>query len=470
MSAEAYDRVVRAWLFPLCVIAMWGPACAGPEGPPGEEGQRGAQGLQGIPGPAGPAGQVPAAISAVQPLSVFAGRVVSVLISGTGTQFDQTTVVDFGADIDVDSVVVASPAALSVSLFVRPTAALGPRDILVQTGEDDPLTFAGAFTLAAPVSLLADPPEVPQGSHVDVTVVMHDPDTPFSALSPPTVGLGAGSLGEVLAVSAQTVDVRLYADVLAATGPVALSLSAPLGDGTSESLLPEAVTIAPRVPTELTAGVPVSATLPADGGNHVYALSAPVGTAVHAALPAGTGASVRLLDDSGRFDTATPAGLTASRPTPDTGTVYAVVEDTTGLGGPAYTLNTAALNLVAEQEPNNDLGSAQVITGPALLTGAIDAAGDGDFFSLNHAGGALTVSTLATDDEACGPDGPIDTYIELLDEQGTPIATNEDAGGNWCSSVMFPSLEAGTYVVWVVASPTYCPACAFGYRLSVISE
>jgi hypothetical protein len=125
-------------------------AGSGSQGPPGEQGPSGEQGPpgQGVDGGTG----VAPSVSGITPANAFLARSGEVTISGYGTKWTSATTVDFGADITVDKITVASPTALVVNFTVDSTAALGPRDVKVKDGANTE-SYKGAFSLLSPIAL-----------------------------------------------------------------------------------------------------------------------------------------------------------------------------------------------------------------------------------------------------------------------------------------------------------------------------
>ena len=104
-------------------------------------------------GPAGPEGksgnQAPA-LTLFTPQVAFAGRTVSVQISGGGTAFTGSKVIDFAdVAINTDSVsALGSVSNLRASVSIGPSAQVGPHDVTVVSGTDV-FKLAGGFTVAA---------------------------------------------------------------------------------------------------------------------------------------------------------------------------------------------------------------------------------------------------------------------------------------------------------------------------------
>jgi RHS repeat-associated protein len=98
-----------------------------------------------------------ATITSTFPVFGEQGAIISVILSGNGTHFNQgTTVVDFGTGISVDPhVQVASATGLSVRIVVDPNAAIGPRTITVTTGSEVATLTNGFTVTTGPVITVA---------------------------------------------------------------------------------------------------------------------------------------------------------------------------------------------------------------------------------------------------------------------------------------------------------------------------
>ena len=75
-----------------------------------------------------------------------------------------------------------------------------------------------------------------------------------------------------------------------------------------------------------------------------------------------------------------------------------------------------------EEEPNNELKSAQKVTLPMIVNGRIDRPGDWDIFSFAaRAGGQIVAEVYAR-----RLDSPLDSVLKLTDAQGRQLAFNDD--------------------------------------------
>ncbi len=99
-------------------------------------------------------------------------------------------------------------------------------------------------------------------------------------------------------------------------------------------------------------------------------------------------------------------------------------------------------------EPNDDAASATPISTTA--DGAIDPAGEADWFTYTHAGGTFTAETTVPG--GCSNTSSSDTHVAVYASDGTTlVAENEDIdpAANWCSQVSLADLVAGDYYVVV---------------------
>jgi hypothetical protein len=81
-----------------------------------------------------------------------------------------------------------------------------------------------------------------------------------------------------------------------------------------------------------------------------------------------------------------------------------------------------SLNEMADEEPNNDLQSAQSLKPPLVVNGRIDQPGDWDVFSFKgRAGGRIAVEV-----EARRLNSPLDSLLRLTDAQGKEVIVCDD--------------------------------------------
>lgn len=121
-----------------------------------------------------------------------------------------------------------------------------------------------------------------------------------------------------------------------------------------------------------------------------------------------------------------------------------------------------------EVEPNDELDEATPYSNPFFAE--ISPSGDVDWIALELESNVdvLVLSTLAVGDGACAA-GLMDTVLNVFDESGDPIGSDDDGGDGFCASLTLGDLRAGTYFVSVQALAGSSPS-EFPYRLSVVSS
>jgi cysteine-rich repeat protein len=107
---------------------------------------------------------------------------------------------------------------------------------------------------------------------------------------------------------------------------------------------------------------------------------------------------------------------------------------------------------LSESEPNNDIARANPAEYP--FVGAIGQTGDVDVVAVTLTEPALALVAQTTDfgDGACLA-GEQDSNIEILDETGAVLASNDDTDAGLCALASTGALAPGTYYVRVSASP-----------------
>lgn len=402
-----------------------------------------------------------ASISGVVPGDVFAGRSVSVLISGDNTSFDDGSAPTFGDGVTVDDVVVASPTALYVDITVAGDAALGPRDV-----EVDGLIYDDAFEIVSPLHAAAVQGTAAQGSLVFLTLQSVDFTTPFDTTStggglfePPTytnisIAMPDGVSAQISSVEPYTMSLTLLIDATAEPGPLDLDvLSGPVGTETSFRL-PGLIDLAERQAVTMVGGEPVSGVIDAPFESELFLLPASEAAFVHAAVFAdGTDAApeVVVLGESGSFAEflGQDVEFTAVRDR----SVYVLVFDGTGGQGSFEVLGQTAVigdATVAETNGANDAkGQAQTLSLPLTVTdGELDSPSDQDWYEVviddGSAGSSIGVATVGP----VNAQAPTDTWVMIFPADGeAPIAVSSDA--DFDETMMSPPLAAGTYFVQV---------------------
>lgn len=120
-----------------------------------------------------------------------------------------------------------------------------------------------------------------------------------------------------------------------------------------------------------------------------------------------------------------------------------------------------------ESGDNDTLVSADAYDDPYY--GAVDPEGDVDSVGFDLATRAsVIVSTENLGDGAC-VFGTLDSYLELFDDNGDSLGTDDDGGEGLCARIVLPNLPVGHYTAQISASvagdtPT------FPYRLLVVTD
>jgi hypothetical protein len=454
------------------------PGAPGAAGANGEAGAPGKMGLPGTPGLTGKMGQMGLPgrgddagpnISGITPPYAFQSRTVDLTISGSGTTWGTATTVAFAnPDVKVNTVTVASEAALLVNVTISATATLGPTDVTVTDGAAVS-KFVGAFQIEAPLTVLVSPDGgVPQGGYGNLHVEMNDLTTPFDpdtfqvVLSSPDLAVGQPSPTDY------AFDLEVLADVLATPGQSNITVTS--GEPTTVSSPGGGlVTIAPRVPTLLSTTSSATGSIQTALSTELYEFTPD--------LPPGAGevqfvqftvSSVAgvlngtVIPQSGKYsDPATAYFLVRNgQATSTIDPLYVVVSDSDNpLSGPGpvpadstvVTFQAAAFSATEETETpaaNDDTyQTADVVsTLPALVSGTLGYGGvmpvdDQDFYAI----GAVPVGKSIH--AATGGDPNDATLITIRDSTGKQVAVS--AGDDAQQDVVFQVTKADTYFVEV---------------------
>ena len=449
----------------LCVLAT-GTAlpmlgCTGPAGAPGEQGEKGQKGEPGTAGTEGKPGTLDPSISAVAPGKAFLRRAIDVAISGSGTNWSQSATVDFGPNIKVEKVTVASPSALVASVTVDETAAVGPRDVSVTDGKSM-VTFKGAFKIEAPITVTANEGLIAQGSIFFARVDQKDVTTPFDISGAgdgyPNLVVTTASGVSASVSDAQPYGLRLlgFADVNAQVGDIDLRVASGLKGSEIESLAPKAVKVNARTPIPLVAGMPATGTLAGAYDLALYEIATPTKGKLLTLSVAptkstmGAAPGIALLPASGKFDDIISFGdSTAIVATQEK--YYAVIWDNTGTKGYAFKLSGALVDS-DDKEPNDKKAQAQAVAAlPATLKNlALSTPTDEDWFAVTVAaadvGKALHVVTSAGDPAT-------DTVVDVFASDGTTSLGGPSSDKDYHEDFLSDPIDvAGTYYVQVTSS------------------
>jgi cysteine-rich repeat protein len=120
-----------------------------------------------------------------------------------------------------------------------------------------------------------------------------------------------------------------------------------------------------------------------------------------------------------------------------------------------------------ENEPNDALAEAEVYADP--FYGEIDPEDDVDAVGFDLATRAsVIVGTENLGDGSC-TFGLLDSFLELLDENGDSLAVDDDGGEGLCARIVLPNLPVGHYTARISASPAG-DTPIFPYRLLVVTD
>jgi hypothetical protein len=380
--------------------------------------------------------------SGVFPSQSFTGRSLRVEISGDATEWKAGTVVNFGADVTVGTVSVASPTLLFADVTVSDAAALGPRDVTV-TASGSTFTMKGAFNLVSPIEVITQG-AVAQGSLPFYTIINHDFDNPFDTTQstdptnpypnlildgPAGVDFGLGGA----TVSSYQISGFASIDVDAMAGPIKVT-SGPASKQVVSSLGAD-FPVAARAPTALTSGAVVTGNIANPFDSELFSIqsSGTPGLVRFAALASGASgqAIVVLLGSSGHWTDLLGGGAAPNVVVPSAGTVYAITFDAQDASGYQYMLRgrTDAMVSVAEGNDtnNNTVGNAPVAASLPYIqpTSTLSSATDVDIVKFTTVAGDIgkrihVVTTLGTD--------PLtDTQVDIL-QNGTSITDPNDLG------------------------------------------
>jgi quinohemoprotein amine dehydrogenase alpha subunit-like protein len=446
----------------------------GKDGAPGATGDTGPAGDPGDPGTPGQNASSSPSVSAVTPYRVFLDRTKTVTISGFGTEWttDDTPTVSFGDNVAVDSVTVASPTALVVTISVDADATLGARDVTVTAGSDS-LTYATGFMVESPLSLNLVGTAA-QGSIIVGDVTNHDVENPFD-----TTHVGDGLFSQIVYTNVQvsalagingqvdTVDVFglglvLFADVDAAAGSKNLELLSGPDSNQTRFAYPAAFDLEARTAEAMTVGTPVTGSIADMYGSALYQLEGSTASAQLVTVEATSGESdaqpaFMLLPASGHFTDMIDYTAGIDMITEPAGsTFYLVYWDNTGAFGYDFELAASGIDIAlgTDTEPNNTIAQAIDATMmPFAMVGAsIPSLTDEDWIKYEatdtDVGKAFHMVTSAGD-PTC------DTVVAAYGSDGTTLLGDESPNMDYHEDHMSgPITAAGTYYIRISADQT----------------
>lgn len=406
----------------------------------GCSGEDGAQGPEGKEGPEGPAGKDAVgspSISAVTPSSAFLGRSVDVVISGNGTTWDAATTVDFGADITVKNLVVASPTAIVATLDVGNTV-VGAHDVKIGA-----LEYKGGFKTISAVKLNAQG-KLAQGSVAVVDAQQLDFTTPYDTsytgdgFFTPIVYTGVeipeitGVTTDIGSVEPYNVSFTAYIDVKAPAGDNDLDIiSGPAGNQT-HNIFPKGLSITAREATELVAGTPATGSLTTPWESALYRFTPTAGIKLLEVTASSKSSDATpafmMLPSSGAFADAIGFAQSLSFANTAADPYYLVFLDGYGATGYDYELSANLIdvpNNATEAASNDESTSAQALSALPYLVyeASLSSATDEDWFKYTataaDVGKKLLIQTM-------GADGQTDTVVAAFESDGTSSLGESD--------------------------------------------
>jgi hypothetical protein len=443
-------------LFAFGSAAACGSGSQGPQGPQGEPGEAGP------PGPPGEgldaAGTTPS-ISAVIPNRTFLARNTEVTVSGYATNWSATSkpTVDFGPNIKVTNIIVASPTSLVVDITTDKAATTGLRDVKV-TDSSGTQTYAKAFNVFVPIAVDIQGLTA-QGGILLVTIHNLDVANPFDATTAtdaagntiyPNLAITfpkgvtnqafetfSGGAFAAAAPSATEIPMLVTLDVNApaAKGDIDV-LSGPagtdggVGPGAVDFPMPAGFDVQARMATALTSGTAAMATIANAGDTALFSFT-PASNSMTVLDWTGTatssGAQIVLLSGptwGAGFANVISDAITATVLTTSTQPVYGTWWDPSGAKGSISVTSTATAaggNAAASASDGTKATAVAATALPFVLTsGDLSTGGDWVKVTLPAGQTKLRVQTIG--------DPNTDTLVTLFASDGTTqVGTAETA-------------------------------------------
>lgn len=453
-------------------------ACSGEDGGAGPQGAKGAAG--------DPAG---ASFDLVVPSKGVAGRELDVVLSAQRVG-QEGLAVDFGDPlVTVSDVKVLGDGTLAAHLAIDPKAALGKHDVTI-TSSSGKVVGTGAFTVATGMDVSVVGGAAEQGGIFRARFVNNDPsnafdtgvtgDGFFTPLEPNFVVQGAGvSLLSTDFLSVTEAQITFLADPLAAGAVGFTGANAPGGakPNLTFSAPTDAVKIAPRTPTALAAGSPVSAVLGKAFDTKLYKMNVPAAVSIVSVDLVGTGSklvpSMYVIGSKGKLSDLFTGGAadgpktaqSISFPvttTANAGDYYFIVLDGALKGGGAADYGfdvkptVTAATLVDEQAgAHSTTGAAQNIASlPAVIKGRIAVADEIDVYKVSvPANATVELSWVPSLDGSAelvaGTDFNASVYADLVARAGRVTLKNGGAATDHYLRMQgdgFGAAQTGDYV------------------------
>jgi hypothetical protein len=236
--------------------------------------------------------QAPPGMSSVNPDQAIQGQTLDVVV--TGTHFNGTTLVSFGAEINVNTYTVDSDTQITVNITVDPNATPGPRDVSITTPAGT-VTYLFTVNQAPPTVSLVNPNQGIQGQTIVGVAIS---GTYFTGAT--SVSFGAGISVNSFTVSSAT-QILATITISPAAIPGARNVSVTTPGGTAA--LPNGFMVASASPT-------VTSLVPNQGGQGQTLIVTITGTYLVAASSVSFGSEITVNSYSVDSDTQITANIT----------------------------------------------------------------------------------------------------------------------------------------------------------------
>jgi hypothetical protein len=406
----------------------------------------------------------PPTASGIFPISAFTGRDVRIEITGDATNWTDGATVDLGPDVTVNKVTVASPTDLFADVTIKDTAAIGLRDVTVNSGGAFKLGMA--LELKSPVAVATS--LVTQGGIAAFSIRQLDFSTPFDT----TCGLAifgtclqflgvqvnapAGMLAQVGNVTDFTIDGTLFIDVDAAAAGGALSVISGAQSPTITSTQGDAVTVTARSATTLTSGTASNATInPGETG--LFTISAGANSATSFAATTNAAPTMFLLGSTGHWAdfisqnaSNTQGNIPQADAVTETASSFYLVYQDDGTGSNyALLAKSATLAPVAEAEGakhNDTVATAQTLTKAGLVTaGVLETVTDVDFVKITVAAGDVGKHVHVT----TTGDPQTDMLVDVLAGPTGATSLGESPDATFQEDFQSDAIPTGTTTIFV---------------------
>lgn len=409
------------------------------------------------------------AVASVSPETSYRGRTLDVQLTGSGTAWDASTTIAFGAGVTVNKITIASPAALVANITVADDATIGEHDVTVTDGKNaEP--YKMLFNVQSPITATVTG-TVAQGSVLFLKIKNNDTSNPFDTtatgdgfFTPLTFTniVVTGSTGvefQVSNVTANEIDATATVDTTTAPGPLDIEVKSGPTDGSgpvADSKQSAAATIAARTATALTS--PTTATIADAGGSQIYTYTPKaVGDSVSIGTSDSGGASQIVVFSpsvtltgviaTGASGTSGTSGKPAKFTSTSTAPVYVLVYDGAQMGSVTATVTVTDITFVTQAGgEGNDVvnnmsaGATLISAPPAKLTGAsLSSVTDVDWYKVVvPAGKVIHVQTIPGDANT-------DTFVTFYGTDGTTVLGTSADKTNHEDATSDALPGAGTY-------------------------